>query len=230
MDDTVDRILKSYLKPSLVVLFSSGFVLNAIFVAGLLYYQGYLRHMGFDYEMFPIARYDAFFWAYAASIYSGAKAITFWSSYFLALVPAVFITVFLVLRFWKICFSTTEKEGKKDSTPRPLAQNIVYSLTGVQVFLTGILLIAVWTLFPLSALWLGESGARAVLSDKEGSLCTYKNSQWDSCIEFEVDGESIRGELLFKNGDLLGILTEDGPVTMSMPDTIFYLRDKVEQN
>lgn len=91
------------------------------------------------------------------------------------------------------------------------------------------LLIVIWIYFPLFGVNHGSSVAEKRLEFYEEHLCGGPADYWSQCIkidaptlEQEVEATSPVGRVLFKNGNLIAVLTENGPVTLSMPKEYYF--------
>lgn len=96
------------------------------------------------------------------------------------------------------------------------------------------LLIFIWVYFPLIGLSHGEKVGVRQFEIYKKELCGRKNEYWNKCLKFSTSHlkdkdlpETIYGRVIVKNGLLVGLITPDGPVTMTMP-AVFY--QKSEKN
>lgn len=90
----------NYFKLIIVWLFGAGILSNAIYIFGLGYYQGYLKGMGFIYDLFPLTGNEAFMWAYSASRRFAADIIeNFKPEYIIFSNIGIFSIIWVILTF-----------------------------------------------------------------------------------------------------------------------------------
>ena len=89
--------------------------------------------------------------------------------------------------------------------------------------------IIVWVLFPVFGFNHGESVAEKRWEWYQESLCGDESSYWSRCIKFNVDhlskyevSGSVSGRVVIKKDRLVGVITESGPMVLSMPADFFY--------
>lgn len=97
------------------------------------------------------------------------------------------------------------------------------------------LLIFIWVYFPLIALKHGENIGTKRFDLYQQDLCAKKNDYWIKCVKLSTDHlmreelpETVYGRVIVKNGSLVGLITSDGPVTMTMPLLFFQKTKKNE--
>lgn len=95
----------------------------------------------------------------------------------------------------------------------------------------------IWSYFPIIGLNHGERVATERLSYYENNLCGNKNDYWNKCIEIETLHlsssdlpERLYGNLIVKEGDLVGVLTKEGPVTLTIPKNFYYRTKENSRN
>lgn len=91
------------------------------------------------------------------------------------------------------------------------------------------LFIIIWIYFPLFGVKHGELVAQKRLEYYEAFLCGDADDYWDQCLEINVSELkhyngiiAPKGRVLFKNGSLVAILTEEGPITLTMPKDYYF--------
>ncbi len=106
MTDLDDKNLikkTSYLKLIFIGVSGTGLITNAIYIFGLGYYEGYLKGIGFLFDLFPISTTNgAFMWAYHASRHLAIDIINFISEEATPKIPfytclAIFFSVWIIL-------------------------------------------------------------------------------------------------------------------------------------
>lgn len=90
------------------------------------------------------------------------------------------------------------------------------------------LFIFIWVYFPLIGLKHGENIGTKRFELYQKDLCADKDDYWVKCVKLstvhlkEKDlPETVYGRVIAKNGSLVGLITSDGPITMTMP-SLFY--------
>ncbi|MES3676562.1 hypothetical protein QC589_11420 [Halomonas elongata] len=93
--------------------------------------------------------------------------------------------------------------------------------------------VVLWVYFPLLGVAHGEAVAEQRTDIYEERLCGDEKDFWSTCLTLAIPmpGErgkeqTVEGKILFKHGSLLGLMTEKGPVTMTMPKTHFHITRK----
>lgn len=91
------------------------------------------------------------------------------------------------------------------------------------------ILIFIWVYFPIIGLDYGRNIANKWLAEYKTILCGGPEDYWNRCIKLATKHledksipPSIEGRLVVKNGELAGILTATGPITMSLPSTYYH--------
>lgn len=88
--------------------------------------------------------------------------------------------------------------------------------------------IFIWIYFPLIGLNHGGSVAEQQMVRYEKGLCGDNGSYWNKCLEISVSANNVKkpkkviGRLVVRDKSMIGIYTEDGPVTMTMPKDFYY--------
>ena len=79
--------------------------------------------------------------------------------------------------------------------------------------------IFIWVYFPMVGINHGELISKGVLSKFDTSLCNDSKKYWNQCIVLPTNNinlskidNPITGRLIIKNGNLLGLITENGPL------------------
>ncbi|ALS99734.1 hypothetical protein [Lacimicrobium alkaliphilum] len=101
------------------------------------------------------------------------------------------------------------------------------------------LFIMIWVYFPLIGMKHGNDIAEKRLAWYEESLCADEDDYWDECVRVatthignpDLPGHQV-GRLILKHQSYLGLLTQCGPVTMTMPKEFYQMavaKDKVER-
>ncbi|MDO3383766.1 hypothetical protein [Gilvimarinus algae] len=92
-----------------------------------------------------------------------------------------------------------------------------------------VMLIFVWIYFPVAGVNHGKSVGEKRLAQYETNLCAEQNSYWERCIRLTTDHldghdfpKNIYGRIVAKNESLVGVITSEGPVTMTMPSLVFH--------
>lgn len=95
------------------------------------------------------------------------------------------------------------------------------------------LFIFIWVYFPLIGLKHGQNTGLKQLELYQSKLCTGEEDYWVRCVKLSTGHlkdkslpEMVYGRILAKNGPLIGLITEAGPVTMTMPSLFFYIAKK----
>lgn len=90
------------------------------------------------------------------------------------------------------------------------------------------LFIFIWVYFPLIGLKHGENIGTKRFELYQKDLCADKDDYWVKCIKLSTGHlkekslpETVYGRVIAKNGSLVGLITSDGPITMTMP-SLFY--------
>ena len=103
-----------------------------------------------------------------------------------------------------------------------------YFFLVVLVFLP--IFIVVWVFFPSVGLNHGKQIASEKYTKIEESLCVQSSSFWERCVKFELEkeidekmGKSVVGRMIVKKGNLAGIITEFGPLTITLPKSYHYI-------
>ncbi len=88
----------------------------------------------------------------------------------------------------------------------------------------------VWVYFPMVGIEHGKSVAESRIKYYKENLCGNKYDYWSDCIEFStkhIDSydapNAINGRLILKTGNLLGVFTENGPITMSLSNDFYHV-------
>ena len=96
------------------------------------------------------------------------------------------------------------------------------------------LFIFIWVYFPLIGLKHGEKIGTKRFDLYQNELCGGKSDYWNKCFTLTTEHlknttlpKTVHGRIVAKNGTLIGLITEDGPLTMTMPP-LFY--QKTEEN
>ena len=86
------------------------------------------------------------------------------------------------------------------------------------------LLIFIWVYFPLVGLRYGENIGAKRFEQYQDSLCADDNDYWVKCVMLPTDHlknrnfpKAVYGRIIVKSGSLVGLITDDGPITMTMP-------------
>jgi len=90
--------------------------------------------------------------------------------------------------------------------------------------------IIIWIYFPLFGVHHGELVAKKRIEYYKEYLCGGKEEYWNECIKIDVSHiknyggiKVVTGRLVFKSESTIGVMTEDGPITLSMPkEYLFY--------
>jgi len=92
----------------------------------------------------------------------------------------------------------------------------------------------IWVYFPMVGIEHGKSVAESRIENYKENLCENKEYYWSKCVELSTahikaykTPALVKGILILRRGNLLGVFTENGPVTMSMPNNYYY---KAERN
>lgn len=89
--------------------------------------------------------------------------------------------------------------------------------------------IITWIYFPLFGVNHGKLVAEKRLKHYETYLCGDSDEYWSQCMK--IDASEIKnhgdiadpiGRVLFKNGNLVAVLTKNGPITLSMPKVHYF--------
>lgn len=88
----------------------------------------------------------------------------------------------------------------------------------------------IWVYFPMIGVEHGRSVAESRIKYYKDNLCGNENNYWSACMDLSTahissykPPEVVSGRLILQSGNFLGIYTENGPVTMSMPDNFYHL-------
>lgn len=86
----------------------------------------------------------------------------------------------------------------------------------------------IWAYFPMIGLEHGKNVAESSIEYSKENLCGDESDYWSGCInistmhiEFYETPKNISGRLILRSGNLLGIFTKDGPITISMPGSYY---------
>jgi hypothetical protein len=224
------------------IVLSTGVLANAVYVFGQGYSRGYISALGFDYSLFPTSWEEAPFWAYQASRMIGIHFVEYfisegWVIYLYVAIGFIFIIYFL--KFISVCLNKIKKylteSNLKDSFPsdfHPAVKFFMFSfslsyIATVAVFFIPIVL-SVWVLFPYGAEKVGAFMSMKAYSSSDVNLCSTEYD-WSGCLYIDAENfpgykekEKVLGKVIIKNDKYWGVLTENGPMTISAPDSIFY--------
>jgi len=225
-------------------LFGSGVLAHAAFVYGQSYYQGFISIFGFDYKLFPISNFDSYIWAYNSSLVLSVDAFLFGQKYFVYSLLLLAFLAFILLGFWKainrkasagagfINWLKTKHSKLYAKLHKVVFANhletFISSLYMAELACFGALVITIWIFIPVSGFTHGEQVAKKRLASYSEQLCSSPRNHWDWCIEIDTRNETVKGRLMLKNGDLLGIYTDTGSVVLSMPKEFHYQRTKLQ--
>ena len=97
------------------------------------------------------------------------------------------------------------------------------------------LFIFVWVYFPLIGIKHGESIGFKRYELYQNDLCASREDYWVKCITLSTGHlqdknlpQRVHGRVVVKNDSLIGVITEIGPVTMTMPALYFQITKKNE--
>ena len=259
---TLENSFLKIFKRLILITIGSGLISNALYIYGLGYYEGFIKRLGFQYELFPIQWNEALLWTYAASRELGLKTIYELDNVTGLVIITLVFGIYIIARLW-MEISNIETKQKNKSNKKinyKIAKKIYYFrekhiwlfrfiyiplrwvLLKEQSFIAFMasyffivfivfipIFIIIWVYFPLIGLSHGENVASKRLDYYENNLCGGDNDYWSTCLsvipdENLVSNKEITGRLLFKNNNLLGILTDLGPVTVTMPKIFFHKR------
>ena len=98
------------------------------------------------------------------------------------------------------------------------------------------LFISVWVFFPTFGKDYGQTIVESYLEDKKGCICDIGDKTWNPCIsinlqhlkgyEGDIVPEKVKGLVIIKRGDYIGLYTKDGPLTLTLPKAFYYLNTK----
>ncbi|WP_201349108.1 hypothetical protein [Neptunomonas japonica] len=220
------------------IILATGVLTNAIYIFGQGYSRGFVSGLGFDYILFTTSWDEAPFWAYEASRMMGLYVVQIFLDVGWILYLYISLSVLLVIITFRVIstyLSKTNKSFDKDKIRNSINPEVgffilsfSYSyLVTVAVFFVPII-VSVWVLFPYFAEKYGASVAFDRYSQYEKSLCDTKYG-WSGCIHIDskyfpdyTGQDKILGRVVLKNDQYWGVLTENGPMTISAPDSIFY--------
>jgi len=90
------------------------------------------------------------------------------------------------------------------------------------------LILLVWVLFPSIGVSHGKHVGQKRLLYYEENLCGGDGDYWDRCVSIDTSflnkadiPRSVRGRIIAANKNLIGLMTEKGPVTMTMPPALY---------
>ncbi|AZZ98794.1 hypothetical protein [Pseudoalteromonas sp. R3] len=96
------------------------------------------------------------------------------------------------------------------------------------------LFIFIWVYFPLIGLHHGEEVGEKKYEQYQSDLCGDESDYWIKCVSFSTRHlkdkslpDKVYGRVILKQGNLVGIITKDGPITITMPP-LFY--QKAQKN
>ncbi|WP_139139768.1 hypothetical protein [Pseudomonas sp. NBRC 111139] len=211
---SAEKILNQVLKKVLVVVLGSGVLVNALYLFGMSYYEGFIKALGFELLMFPIAWSDGRLWTYIASREIGLSAVSVW----------VELTGPYVLLLMAVCYATTRiwLKAKKRSTinagnptgrRRKFLKSVAYqkkkhpiifakllwfvrtddafwafiSAYSIIIFVFFIpLFLIVWSFYPSFGFAYGEKVGERVRKSFESALCGENGEYWSSCFVFST--------------------------------------------
>lgn len=200
-------------------------VLNAIYIYGLSFYQGYIEELGFEYALFPIEWSDTSFWSYQASWYFGIEIVESWglSPLLVSLcILAIYLCVYYLV---KGAFRALKSELL---IPKSGLANFFLQVNLSLLFQFAIIsFLFIWIFLPINAHEHGQKVAKNKWTEKkrDSSLCAVSIDAKEPCISIKAppsindynESKEIKGLLMFKREEYIGIYTEDGAVTMTMP-------------
>lgn len=95
------------------------------------------------------------------------------------------------------------------------------------------LFIFIWVYFPLIGLRHGENIGIKRFELYQEELCGGKRDYWNKCLTLSTEHlrgkglpKTVHGRILAKNGSLIGLITEAGPVIMTMPPLFYQNTEK----
>lgn len=259
----VDNGLLKILKRIMLIAIGSGLITNALYIYGLAYYEGYIKRLGFEYDLFPITWDNSIVWSYHASRELGVSSIGTLNQLTIEVFLILTLSVYLIARLWmetstqnKIKSTPNNKKTKKFSRAKTLymfkkEHKWVYRILYIplkwtliteksliaflasyffMVFLFFIPVFSfIWVYFPIIGLNHGDIVGEKHSTYYQENLCGDKKDYWDRCITFPLGHvkqgttpKQIKGTLMFKNGDILGILSEEGPTTITIPKNLYH--------
>ena len=260
---SIENTFLKIIKRLMLIAIGSGLLGNSLYVYGIGYYQGFIKRLGFEYNLFPIQWGDSLLWTYEASRELGISSISLLNNITSPALLILLVAFYLVARIWmelsnikpvnksgKTRKKINFKIAKKIHTFRKnhlLLYKIVYipfkwllmkehsfiafvASYFFMIFLIFIpLFIIIWIYFPLFGVHHGELVAVTKLEYFKENLCGSSEDYWNGCIKLNVshlknyeDVDSPLGRVLFKSGNIIGIMTEEGPVTLSMPKEYYF--------
>jgi len=223
-----------------------------LYILGFSFYIGYVKGMGFDYSFFPLGDWNnAIVWAYFAAVYfliDISKILMHVNPVLTALIILIIISPLVGLYSWlpskreyiraRFYFWLLSKQERYPFIRRFLNPKVEKPLRAVEVsssflsnFFITIAVIVILIAIPLEVQTYGQSigieKAKRLL--KSESLCESLDEFWNLCITVSTSHlkesnlpDKIEGRLIAKSETMLGIYTKDGPITMSMPEYIYY--------
>lgn len=91
------------------------------------------------------------------------------------------------------------------------------------------LFLIIWVYFPLIGLEHGRSVAKSHIEYYSENLCGDSNDFWSNCIEITTEHiklykapNVVKGKIILRSGSLLGIYTENAPITISIPNEYYF--------
>jgi len=228
-------------------------ILAAVSIFGLSYYAGYIEGMGFDYLLFPLDGWDnAIVWAYFACREYTAHVLMDVNIHTFFITAFIFAYLLLLLFLKRKDISAYLRSwllSKKEQilpfigwSLKPIVQELIRVLQWSNYFmliLSGTLYIyLILMTIPDNGInygkLIGIEHSERLLKTKE-NLCKGSDKPWNKCITVSTShlkgenlSDKIEVRLIVKSETMLGIFTKDGPVTMSMPEYIYYKSIKNE--
>lgn len=247
--DNIGNAILIAIKRGMILVVTSGLITNAIYIYGIGFYQGYISRLGFDYTLFSIEWSDAILWTYKASQDVGLESINLLNLFGVKIYVIGGVLSYIIIRVW-IALSPLEKNKKqvdkyemkrwlvriRNRWPRvfsiikfiAIKESALFAFFASYFFIFFmcllVLFVIVWVYFPYFGSLHGERVAEQREKYFERHLCVSKNDYWSQCVSVD-DKENnavVYGRLLFKKEKLLGIMTTNGPVTITQPENISF--------
>ncbi|USD33723.1 MULTISPECIES: hypothetical protein [Vibrio] len=102
------------------------------------------------------------------------------------------------------------------------------------IFFLGLLpfFLSIWVFLPNIGSDHGRYVVNEILENKKGNLCKKLESGWNPCVSIKtkhvkpydssIESEEVTGLIILKNGSYVGVYTENGAITMTLPSNFYY--------
>ncbi|MGE8047140.1 hypothetical protein ACQKPT_02375 [Pseudomonas monteilii] len=209
---SAEKLLNQVFKKILVVVLGSGVLVNALYLFGISYYEGFIKALGFEVLMFPIEWNDGRLWTYIASREIGLSTVSIWFELAGPYIPLLMVVCYVTTRIWiKARKRATIKKGNPTGRPRKFIKLIAnlkkkypaffaiilwfvrgedafwafVAAYSIMIFILFIpFFIITWSFYPSFGLAYGEKVGEKIRKRYDAQLCGGSGEYWSSCLTF----------------------------------------------